>query len=153
MRDQSGLTKTGLVVGTPEYMAPEQARRGPAKIGPAVDVYALGVILYQLLTGQPPFRAESPAEVLRASASDPPVAPRRIKSRIPRDLETIVLKSIEKDPAHRYRTAAALAEDLRRFLRASRSWRGRRGRGSACSSGPAASRVWRRWLVRSRWSP
>ncbi len=97
-------------------MAPEQAAGDSRKVGPAVDIYALGVILYQLLTGRTPFRAESPAAVLRVSASDPPVAPRRINRRIPRDLDTIVLKSIEKDPAHRYRTASALGEDLRRFL-------------------------------------
>ena len=80
LRDQSGVTRTGFVVGTPEFMAPEQAAGDPRNVGPAVDIYALGVILYQLLTGRPPFRAESPAAVLRASASSPPVAPRRINS-------------------------------------------------------------------------
>ncbi len=116
VQDQAGLTRTGFAVGTPEYMAPEQADGDPARVGPAVDVYALGVILYQLLTGQPPFRGESPAAVLRAAATDLPVAPRRIKSNVPRDVETIVLKSLEREPTHRYRTAAALAEDLRRYL-------------------------------------
>ena len=118
LQDRAGLTKTGFAVGTPEYMAPEQAAGDPTQVGPAVDVYALGVILYQLLTGQPPFRAQSPAAVLRASATEPPVAPRRIKSHVPRDLETIAMKAIEREPAHRYRTAAALGEDLRRFLAA-----------------------------------
>ncbi len=118
LQDQAGLTKTGFAVGTPEYMAPEQADGDPARVGPGVDVYALGVILYQLLTGQPPFRGESPAAVLRAAATKSPVAPRRIKSHVPRDLETIALKAIEKETAQRYRTAAALGEDLRRFLAA-----------------------------------
>ena len=116
LQDQAGLTKTGFAVGTPEYMAPEQADGDPARVGPAVDVYALGVILYQLLTGQPPFRGESPAAVLRAAAADSPVAPRRIKPNVPRDLETIVLKAIEREPKARYLTAAALGEDLRRFV-------------------------------------
>ena len=116
VQGQAGLTRTGFTVGTPEYMAPEQAGGDSGRVGPAVDVYALGVILYQLLTGRPPFRGESPAEVLRAQASAPPIAPRRLEPRVPRDLETIALKALEKEPAHRYRTAEALAEDLRRFL-------------------------------------
>ncbi len=116
VQGQAGLTRTGFTVGTPEYMAPEQAGGDSGQVGPAVNVYALGVILYQLLTGRPPFRGESPAEVLRASASAPPIAPRRLEPRVPRDLETIVLKALEKEPAHRYRTAEALAEDLRRLL-------------------------------------
>jgi WD40 repeat protein/serine/threonine protein kinase len=116
LQDHPALTKTGFAVGTPEYMAPEQADGDPARVGPVVDVYALGVILYQLLTGQPPYRGESPAAVLLAAASDSPVAPRRIKPNVPRDLETIVLKAIEREPKARYLTAAALGEDLRRFL-------------------------------------
>jgi eukaryotic-like serine/threonine-protein kinase len=152
LRDQSGLTKTGFVVGTPEYMAPEQAVGDPGLMSPAVDVYALGVILYQLLTGQPPFRGESPGAVLRASATDPPVAPRRIKSHVPRDLETIALKAIEKEPAHRYRTAAALsAKTSGAFWLASQSWRGLREPGNDWSSGLAANPVWPSWLGRWSW--
>ena len=116
VQGQPGLTRSGFTVGTPEYMAPEQAGGDSGQVGPPVDIYALGVVLYQLLTGRPPFRGESPAEVLRASASAPPIAPRRLEPRVPRDLETIVLKALEKEPAQRYRTAEALAEDLRRFL-------------------------------------
>jgi WD40 repeat protein len=115
IEDDSRLTSTGVAVGTPEYMAPEQARTG-AEPGPAADIYALGAVLYQLLTGQPPFRGESPIEVLQALASTEPVAPRRFRPRLPRDLETIALKAIEKEPARRYATAGAMAEDLRRFL-------------------------------------
>ena len=111
------LTQSGLVVGTPGYMAPEQAggsgRR--ALVGPATDIYALGVILYQLLTGQLPFRGDSTLEVLRAVTSDEPVRPRRWQPRVPRDLEAITLHCLEKEPAGRYPSALALAEDLQRF--------------------------------------
>jgi RNA polymerase sigma-70 factor, ECF subfamily len=124
----------------------------PGLMSPAVDVYALGVSLYQLLTGQPPFRGESPGAVLRASATDPPVAPRRIKSHVPRDLETIALKAIEKEPAHRYRTAAALsAKTSGAFWLASQSWRGLREPGNDWSSGLAANPVWPSWLGRWSW--
>ena len=113
---EAGLTKTGFAVGTPEYMAPEQASGEPKLVGPTVDVYALGVILYQLITGRVPFGGDSPAAVLYASASATAISPRRLDARIPRDLETIALKAIDKEPALRYSTALAMSEDLRRFL-------------------------------------
>src|SRR5262249_22021665 len=114
MDGEGGLTASGLAMGTPEYMAPEQVE-GHA-VGPAADIYALGVVLYQLLAGQPPFRGTTPFEVLRALAHAEPVPPRRFRPHLPRDLETITLKAIEKDPARRYPTAAAMADDLERFL-------------------------------------
>jgi WD40 repeat protein len=111
---EGGLTATGLAVGTPEYMAPEQAAGG--EVGPSADIYALGVVLYQLLAGQPPFLGTTPLEVLRALTHVEPVAPRRFRPQLPRDLETITLKAIEKDPARRYATAGAMADDLGRYL-------------------------------------
>jgi WD40 repeat protein/serine/threonine protein kinase len=112
------LTQSGFLVGTPGYMAPEQAggcdRR--ALVAPATDIFALGVILYELLTGQMPFQGDSTLEVLRAVTSDEPMRPRRLQSRLPRDLEAITLHCLEKDPARRYQTAADLAADLRRWL-------------------------------------
>ena len=142
VQGQAGLTRTGFTVGTPEYMAPEQAGGDSGQVGPAVDVYALGVILYQLLTGRPPFRGESPAEVLRASASAPPIAPRRLEPRVPRDLETIALKALEKEP----RTATGRPRRWRRTCGGSspmsRSWRGRRRRWTTCASSPAGTRAW-----------
>ena len=109
------LTQSGFLVGTPVYMAPEHAGGQRALVGPATDVYALGVVLYQLLTGQVPFRGDSALEVLRAVTSDEPVRPRRLQPRLPRDLEAITLHCLEKDPGGRYPSALALAEDLRRF--------------------------------------
>jgi WD40 repeat protein/serine/threonine protein kinase len=111
------LTQSGLLVGTPGYMAPEQAggseRR--ALVGPATDIYALGVVLYQLLTGQLPFDGDSSLEVLRAVTSEEPVRPRRLQPRLPRDLEAVTLRCLEKEPTRRYPSALALAEDLQRF--------------------------------------
>jgi WD40 repeat protein len=95
-------------------MAPEQA--SGATVGPAADIYALGAILYQLLTGQPPFRGDTPMELLQAVTQAEPIAPRRFRPGLPRDLETIALKAIEKEPARRYATAGAMADDVRRFL-------------------------------------
>jgi WD40 repeat protein/tRNA A-37 threonylcarbamoyl transferase component Bud32 len=109
------LTQSGLLVGTPGYMAPEQASGQRALVGPATDTYALGVMLYQLLTGQLPFRGDSTLELLRAVTSEEPVRPRRLQPRLPRDLEAVVLHCLEKEPARRYPSALALAEDLERF--------------------------------------
>lgn len=109
------LTSTGLAIGTPEYMAPEQANRG-ARAGPTADVYALGAMLYQLLTGRLPFMADTPIEVLQALCTTEPVAPRRLRPGLPRDLETITQKAMEREPTRRYASAGELAEDLRRFL-------------------------------------
>ncbi len=109
------LTQSGFLVGTPGYMAPEQASGKRALVGPATDIYALGVMLYQLLTGQLPFQRDSTLELLRAVTFDEPTRPRHLEPGLPRDLKAITLHCLEKEPSRRYPSALALAEDLERF--------------------------------------
>jgi serine/threonine protein kinase len=111
-----GQTQTGDVLGTPRYMAPEQADGSPREIGPATDVYALGAILYELLTGRPPFLSANLLDLVDQVRSQEPVPPSRFQPRLPRDVQTICLKCLEKDSGRRYPTALALADDLRAFL-------------------------------------
>jgi eukaryotic-like serine/threonine-protein kinase len=116
VEETSSSTVAGTVLGTPQYMAPEQVAGQGAPIGPATDVYGLGAILYQLLTGQPPFEGRSMGDTLRRLLLDDPLEVRRLAASVPPDLSAITMKCLEKSPGKRYATAAELAADLRRFL-------------------------------------
>jgi eukaryotic-like serine/threonine-protein kinase len=116
LQENPDVTATGDLVGTLRYMSPEQARGDKGVIDPRVDIYALGATLYELLTLQPAFNGSDRQELLRQILHDEPVPPRRLRPSLPRDLETIVLKAMDKEPSARYRSAALMADDLRRFL-------------------------------------
>jgi len=134
----SHLTGTGVAAGTPSYMAPEQAAGQPADVTPLCDVYSLGAVLYELLAGRPPFQAASAIDVLIQVLESEPVSPRHLNPAVPRSLATICLKCLEKQPAARYASAGALADDLERYLK---------GEEVEARSGGAVQRV-RRWMRR-----
>jgi len=139
MEEDDGQTRSGDLLGTPSYMAPEQAAGRAGEVGPAADVYALGAMLYETLTGRPPFRGATAVETIQQAVHDDPVPPGRLRPKLPKDLERICLKCLEKAPARRYASALALADDLRRHLN---------GESVHARSAPPHERVWR-WCRRN----
>jgi serine/threonine-protein kinase len=117
LEGDSGVTQTGAILGTPQYMAPEQAHGHGKEAGPAADVYSLGAILYECLTGRPPFREATPLETLIAVLENDPPLPRHVNPKVPRVLEQVALQCLEKDPARRVPSSAALAEMLEGYLK------------------------------------
>src|SRR6478672_778353 len=116
LQSESGLTGTGAIMGTPSFMSPEQAEGKTKEIGPPTDIHALGAILYDALTGRPPYLGADPMATIMQVRLMEPVPPSRWQPGLPRDLETVCLKCLEKSPGRRYATAAELADDLGRFL-------------------------------------
>jgi hypothetical protein len=139
LEDTSHQTHSGDILGTPSYMAPEQAAGQASSVGPGADIYALGAILYEMLTGRPPFKGASAIETIQQVLNEDPVPPGRLRSRLPKDLELICLKCLEKDPRRRYATALDLAADLRRHLN---------GETVHARAAPALERMWR-WARRN----
>ena len=135
------LTKSGDVLGTPSYISPEQAEGHSNRVGPATDVYALGAILYELITGRTPFKGGSALETLKQVSEVDVVPPRRLRPEIPRDLDTICLKCLDKEPVRRYATAEELAQELKRF---------QEGRPIAARPIGPAAKSWR-WAKRKPW--
>ncbi len=150
VQGDSGLTGSGQIMGTPSYMPPEQAGGPRGEVGPAADVYSLGATLYALLTGRPPFQAASAMDTVLQVVSEEPVPPRRLNPAVDRDLETICLKCLEKEPARRYATAAALGEDLRRFLAGEPVLARPIGARRDSGGGAGADRSWPVSVLRSR---
>jgi len=116
MEMDEGQTHTGQIMGTPSYMAPEQARGDTKSAGPPADIYSLGAMLYEMLTGRPPFKGISAIETVKQVIEEEPVSPSRVQFRVPRDLETICMKCLEKEPRKRYASAKEMADDLNRYL-------------------------------------